>query len=92
MPTGPLYAELDCRLVEAAITQSQDDVLRLRDLHKLASTKFQAILQQPLITYEHVRSGVGHDEKAGDLHLYHIGMYQFYEAMMKKNRYLCRCG
>lgn len=86
MATGPLCAELDCRLVEAAIVQAQDDVLRLRDLHKLASTKFQAILQQPLITYEHVRSGVGHDDKASERHFYHLGMYHFYEAMTKKDR------
>lgn len=86
MPTGPLCAELDCRLVEATITQSQNDVLRLRDLHKLASSKFQAILLQPLITYEYVKSGVGHDEKSAERHFYHIGMYQFYEAMTKKDR------
>ncbi|MBV9616048.1 MAG: hypothetical protein JO031_11385 [Ktedonobacteraceae bacterium] len=86
IPTGPLCAELDCRLVEFAIAQAQDDALRLRDLHKLASTKFQAILSQPLITYEYVRSGVGHDEKASERHFYHLGMYQFYEAMMKKDR------
>jgi hypothetical protein len=86
MPTGPLCAELDCRLVEAAIIQSQDDVLRLRDLHKLASAKFQAILQQPLITYEHVRSGMGHDEKPTERQCYHSGMHQFYDAMLKKDR------
>ena len=84
--TGPLCAELDCRLVEDAIAQAQDDVLRLRDLHKLASTKFQAILQHPLITYEYVRSGVGHDDKASERHFYHSGMYHFYEAMTKKDR------
>src|ERR1019366_1363997 len=86
IPTAPLCAELDCRLVEATITQAQNDVLRLRELHKLASTKFQAILQQPLITYEYVRSGVGHDEKASERHFYHLGMYHFYEAMAKKDR------
>src|SRR5438105_4341977 len=47
MPTGPLYAELDCRAVEAAIAQVQDDIVRLRDLHKLTSTKFQAIMHNP---------------------------------------------
>ncbi len=86
MPTGPLCAELDCRLVEATIAQAQNDVLRLRDLHKLASSKFQAILLQPLITYAHVSSGMGHDEKVVERHFYHSGMYQFYEAMTKKDR------
>jgi hypothetical protein len=85
MPTGPLCAELDCRMVEARIAQVQDDVLRLRDLHKIASDKFQALGQQLLITYEYVKSGVGHDEKAAERCSYHQGMYQFYEAMMKKD-------
>jgi hypothetical protein len=86
MPTAPLCMELDCRLVEVTIAQVHDDVLRLRELHKLASTKFQAMLQQPLITYEYIRSGVGHDEKAGERYFYHLGMHHFYEAMTKKDR------
>jgi hypothetical protein len=87
MATGPLCSELDCRLVEATIASaSQNDILRLRDLHKVASTKFEAILQQPLITYEYVVSGVGHDGRVGERHFYHLGMYHFYEAMTKKDR------
>jgi len=85
MPTEPLCAELECRMVEARIAQVQDDVLRLRDLHKIARDKFQALGQQPLITYEYVRSGVGHDEKASERCSYHQGMHQFYEAMTKKD-------
>jgi hypothetical protein len=86
MPTGPLCAELECRIVEATIAQVHDDVVRLRDLHKMASSKFQALLSHPLITYEYVKSGAGHDERADERHFYHRGMYQFYEAMTKKDR------
>jgi len=86
MPVGPLCAELECRLVEAAIQQvPKNDFVRLRDLHKEASAKFQAIFQQQLITYEYVKSKDGHDEKASMRHFYHAGMYQFCEAMIKKN-------
>ncbi|HTK08669.1 MAG TPA: hypothetical protein VL485_15985 [Ktedonobacteraceae bacterium] len=87
MPTEPLCAELDCRLVEAAITQAMDDVMRLRDLHKAASTRFLAIICNPLLTYEYVRSGNGHDERTDERYFFHEGMYQFYEAMLKKDRY-----
>ncbi len=86
MLTGPLCAELECRRVEALIAQVHDDVVRLRDLHKIAAGKFQAMLHQPLITYEYVKSGVGHDERADERYFYHQGMYQFYEAMTKKDR------
>ena len=86
MRTGPLRAELECRRVEALIAQIHDDVVRLRDLHRIAAGKFQTMLQQPLITYEYVKSGVGHDERADARYFYHQGMYQFYEAMTKKDR------
>lgn len=86
MPTGPLCAELDCRMVEAALVQAQDDVMRSRDLHKLARDKFQAIIRNPLITYGYVAAQDGHNHKADMRHFYHSGMYSFYEAMTKKNR------
>jgi hypothetical protein len=86
MQTGPLRAELECRRVEALIANIQDDVVRLRDLHKMAADRFQALLQRPLITYEYVKSGVGPDERADARFFYHQGMYQFYEAMTKKDR------
>jgi hypothetical protein len=86
MRVGPLCAELECRRIEALIAQIHDDVVRLRDLHRMAAGKFQAMLQQPLITYEYVKSGVGHDERADARCFYHQGMYQFYEAMTKKDR------
>lgn len=85
MPVRPLCAELDCRLVEASIAQAQGNIDQLRDLHKLASEKFSTIIDNPLITYEYVQSGDGHDEKASDRHFYHYGMYRFYEAMLKKD-------
>ncbi len=44
------------------------------------------MFQQALITYEYVKSGVGHDERADARYYYHQGMYQFYEAMTKKDR------
>jgi len=84
MPAEPLYAELDCRLIEAAITQAMDDILRLRDLHKIASSKFLAIIHNPLLTYYYVKSGNGHDERTDERHFFHEGMYRFYEAMLKK--------
>jgi hypothetical protein len=86
MPTAPLCAELDCRVVEARITQaSADDISSLRDLHKRASEKFKAILGNPLFTYSYIRSGDGHDERADQRHFYHNGMYLYYEAMVKKD-------
>jgi hypothetical protein len=81
----PLCAELDCRLVEAAIMQAMDDIVRLRDLHKTASSKFLAIIRNPLLTYEYVKSGNGHDERTDERYFFHEGMYQFYEAMLKKD-------
>ncbi len=86
MLVGPLRVELECRRVEALIAQVHDDVVRLRDLHRVAANRFQTMLQQPLITYEYVKSGVGHDERADVRYFYHQGMYQFYEAMTKKDR------
>jgi hypothetical protein len=85
MPVEPLCAELDCRMVEAIIAQALDDVVRLRDLHKLASAKFQAIIPHPLITYAYIRSGDGHHENTEERYFYHHGMYQFYEAMIRKD-------
>lgn len=86
MPTAPLNAELDCRMVEASIAQAMDDVVRLRDLHKLAASKFQAIMRNPLLTYEYVKSGNGHDERTDERYFFHEGMFQFYEAMTRKDR------
>src|SRR5579859_3360353 len=85
IPTGPLCAELDCRMVENAIVQSQDDVIRSRDLHKLARDKFQAILRNPLNTYQYVPTRDGHNDRAEMRYFFHSGMHQFYEAMMKKD-------
>lgn len=85
MPVGPLCAELDCRMVEATLAQAQDDVLRSRDLHKLARDKFQAIIRNPLITYGYVTATDGHNDRTDMRHFYHSGMYSFYEAMTKKN-------
>src|SRR6266516_4779626 len=86
MLAAPLCAELECRRIEALIAQTHDDVVRLRDLHKIATRRFQVMFQQALITYEYVKSGVGHDERADARYYYHQGMYQFYEAMTKKDR------
>jgi len=86
MLAAPLCAELECRRIEALIAQTHDDVVRLRDLHKIATSRFQVMFQQALITYEYVKSGVGHDERADARYYYHQGMYQFYEAMTKKDR------
>ncbi|SRR6266571_3003249 len=85
MPTGPLCAELDCRMVETALLQAQDDVMRSRDLHRLARDKFQAIIRHPLITYGYVPAKDGHNDKVDMRFFYHSGMYSFYEAMTKKN-------
>ena len=85
MPIGPLCAELDCRMVEAALSQAPDDVIRARDLHKLASEKFQAILRNPLLTYIYVPAKDGHNDKADIRYFFHSGMHQFYEAMIKKS-------
>lgn len=85
MPVGPLCAELDCRLVESAIAQVQNDVIKSRDLHKLARDKYQAILRNPLITYTYIPAADGHNDKADMRFFYHGGMYSFYEAMTKKD-------
>lgn len=85
MPVGPLCAELDCRLVEAALSQAQDDQIRSRDLHKLARDKFQAISRNPLITYSYVPAEDQHNDRAELRCFYHAGMYSFYEAMTKKD-------
>lgn len=85
MPTDPLRAEVDARMVETLITQTRDDMVRLRDLHKLASEKFQAIIRNPLITYEYVKSGMGHDDRADERFFFHDGLYHFYEAMIRKD-------
>ena len=68
-----------------AISLALDDVVRSRDLHKLARDKFQAILRNPLITYSFVEATEGHNDGADMRYFYHSGMYQFYEAMTKKD-------
>jgi len=86
MPTVPLCAEIDCRMVETTIAQaSTDDILRLRDLHKLAGEKFKAIMRNPLITYEYVKACDGHNERTDERYFFHNGMYQYYEAMTRKD-------
>lgn len=85
MAAEPLRAELDCRVVEAAIAQSQDDAVRQRDLHKLAASKFQAIAQRKLLTYDYVKSRAGHNESTEVRAAYHQGLYHFYEAMVRKD-------
>jgi hypothetical protein len=85
MPVQPLRMELECRSIEALMAQASGDVLRLRELHKLTRNRFQAMSGYPLITYEYKRSSDGHDEKAEERYHYHDGMYQFYEAMLKKD-------
>jgi len=84
MPTLPLAAELDCRLVEAAIAGAQDNIIRSRDLHRVARDKFQAIMRNPLITYGSRPDPDGHNDKADMRFFYHSGMLGFYEAMVKK--------
>lgn len=85
MSIGELCAELDCRLVESAIAQAQNDVVRSRDLHRLARDKFQAIMRNPLITYNFVSAADGPIDKADMRYFFHSGMYSFYEAMTKKD-------
>ncbi len=85
MPVAPLCAELECRMAEAAINQSQDNTVKLRDLHRYARDKFQAILRNPLMTYSYVTAPDGHNDKAETRYFYHSGMYSFYEAMTKKD-------
>jgi hypothetical protein len=87
MPTAPLIAELACREVEARILGAQNDILTSRDLHKVASEKFQAILRNPLITYIPGRQPAadGHNQSAEVRFFYHSGMYKFNEAMTKKD-------
>jgi hypothetical protein len=85
MSTTALCAELECRILEAAITQALNDGLRLRDLHKAASAKFLTIIRNPLLTYEYVKSGNGHDERTDERHFFHEGMFRFYEAILKKD-------
>ena len=85
MPIGPLFAELDCRLLEVAIILAQNDQLRLPDLHKKARDKFQAIKNNPLITYNAVPAVDGHNDKATMRFFFHSGMCSYYEAMLKKD-------
>jgi len=84
MPAVPLAAELDCRLVEAAIAGAQNDIIRSRDLHRVARDKFQVIMRNPLITYGFRPDPAGHNDKADMRFFYHSGMLSFYEAMVKK--------
>ena len=84
MPVPPLCAELDCRMVEAAIKQAQDDPMKLRDLHRYARDKFQMIQQNELYTYAAVPAPDEHNDKSMARFFYHNGMYAYYEAMIKK--------
>lgn len=84
MAVAPLGAELDCRLVESAIAQAQNDIIKARDLHKLARDKFQTIMRNPLITYNYLPAADGHNDRAETRFFFHSGMYSFYEAMVKK--------
>lgn len=83
MPVGPLCAELDCRLVESAIAQAQNDEGR-QHWHQVARDKFQAIMRYPLITYNFVPASDGHNEKADTRYFFHSGMNNYYEAMTKR--------
>jgi hypothetical protein len=85
MSVGTLAAELDCRLVEVAIVDAQNDIVKSRDLHKLARDKFQAIIRNPLITYNSRPAIDGHNDKAEMRLFYHGGMLSYYEAMTKKD-------
>ena len=89
MPVAPLAAELDCRLVEASIVGAQNDRARSRDLHKMARDRFDAIRRNPLtnslITYSYVRADDGPNDRAEMRFYYHDGMFNFYEAMTKKD-------
>lgn len=85
MPTEPLAAELDCRLVEAAISEVQNNIVQSRDLHKTARDKFEKIRRNPLLTYDYVPAEDGHNDKGDMRFFYHYGMYYYYEAMTKKD-------
>ena len=86
MPVAPLTAELDCRLIEDAIAGAQNDVVRSRELHKIAREKFDAIRGNPLITYSFRRSTTDeHNDRAEMRYFYHRGMVSFYDAMTKKD-------
>lgn len=85
MAVAPLCAELECRMVEAAIAQSQGDIVKSRDLHKYARDKFQAILRNDLLTYSYVSAPDGHNDRTDMRYFYHSGMYAYLEAMTKKD-------
>jgi hypothetical protein len=80
-----LCAELDCRLVEVAILQAENDQLRSRDLHKIAADKFQAIKNIQLKTYSAVPVADVQNDKPIMHSFFHSGMFSYYEAMLKKN-------
>ena len=82
MPVEPLRLELECRAIEATISGGQNEPAQLRDLHRRASEKFEAMNPHPLLTYEYIGSVDGHDERTCDRHFYHSGMYQYYEALI----------
>ena len=87
MPIEPLRLELQCRQVEKQIAQtSKDDIWQLCKLHLDASNAFRAMGRYPLLTYEYKKSGDGHDGSAAERYHYHYGMYQFYEALLAKDR------
>lgn len=80
-----LAAELDCRFVEATITGNQNDLVRSRDLHKLARDKFQVMNYEKLITYPHRPAADGPNDKPIMRSFYHSGMFSYYEAMVEKD-------
>lgn len=85
MPVGPLCIELDCRLVESAIAQSQNDRARSRDLHQMASEKFKALGSNPLLTYSLQKPSEGPNDRADMRQYYHTAMHSYWEAMIKKD-------
>ena len=85
MSIGELCAELDCRLVEVAILQAENDQLRSRDLHKIAADKFQAMKNIQLKTYNAVPVAEVQSDKPIMHSFFHSGMFSYYEAMLKKN-------
>lgn len=86
MPVRVLSIELDCRLVESQIEQTQaDDYARLRDLHQKAHDLFQTIHGKSLITYKYMPAKDGHNDKVEMRLFFHSGMCSYYEAMLKKD-------
>jgi hypothetical protein len=84
MPVGPLWLELECRLVEVDIILAQNEPGESLRLHKIARDKFQNIKNNPLITYNSIPAADGHNEKAMMRFFFHSGMCDYYEAMTIK--------